>query len=345
MLLAKINSGTWKESLPGERLLSAELRVSRGTLRAALVRLAERNVIAIAHGRACTIKTGRRRPAKPAAVKRVALLCPDHLSHLPQFDALWVDELRTILHERGIDLSVLQSKRAYRSGSHDALRRLVASHPHDGWILLLSNHRLQHWFESQELPAVIAGSRFDSIRLPAIDMDRYAAGLHAGHMLYARGHRHVVQLFPPDPPAGILAAGSGLRMVYSPDRAPTAEFSMVQIPAPNDEACKVIDRLFRREHPPTAIICSRARIALVVHSHLHRIGRRVPQDVSLIALEWEPFLEHVVPEVACYGKSTARFAQRVARALFAKIESREFDRNIVLEPEFLPAASMGRAAT
>ena len=55
ILIQGIARGHWKINLPGERVLSKEFQISRGTLRAALEMLAKQNWIRIEQGRTCKI--------------------------------------------------------------------------------------------------------------------------------------------------------------------------------------------------------------------------------------------------------------------------------------------------
>ena len=342
VLLDGMKTARWQQVLPGERLLSRELRVSRWTLRAALVELGRVGYIKIAHGRPCAItaKALETRKRRPSAL-RIAILAPAPLSQLRFFVALWVDELRTILHEQGISLTVIDSVRAFHARPAHALQMIVETHPHDGWLLMLSTWAMQKWFEDHGLPALVTGSRFEGVQLPAMDVDFHAAGVHAAHTVFGAGHRRVALLVPHDRTAGVVAGEAGLREIAD-RRAPEQNSLVVATYGDTKlEVCRAVNRVLACRRRPTAVIVFKAIAALTVFSQLRQHGLRIPQDISLVAMEWEPFLSYVVPEIAHYELSPTQFAQRTARSLLRRIEVQNSNEAVLIQPTYVGGSSLG----
>ena len=341
VLLEGMQSRRWQHILPGERVLSAELRVSRWTLRAALAELAQSGSLRIQHGRACEISPvalTRRRPK--SSTVRVALLTPGPLIKLRVFVALWVDEIRAMLHEQNIALNVIDSVKVYQPRRTHALRSLVETHPHNAWLPLLSTRPMQDWFATRGLPTVIVGSRYDGIPLPALDIDFHAAGVHAGHTVCGTGHRRIGLLVPRERTAGIIAGESGLRLALSRAKGEPASCVMVTVADSTEEISQAVDRLLASAHPPTVFVASRANVALTVFSHLCVRGLRVPRDISLLALEWEPYLDYVTPAIARYELSPTQYAKRATRLLLHQLEANDSTEAALLHPSFARGASL-----
>jgi len=64
---------------------------------------------------------------------------------------------------------------------------------------------------------------------------------------------------------------------------------------------------------PTALLVSSPRYALTAMTHLTRIGRKIPQDVSVVAVGHEPFLDNVSPSIAHYSMNREAFTRKLCR--------------------------------
>lgn len=314
VLLEGMLQRRWQHELPGERILSRELRISRWTLRAALAELNRSGHLKISQGMPCAItpRALRHRSTQPPS-RKVALLVPAPLSKLRLFVSLWVDELRIILNEHGIQLSIHDSAKAYRSNPHHTLENLVGNHPHNDWLLLLSTQAMQEWFQQREEFALVAGTRFEGIKLPAIDIASHAAGVHAAHTLLGLGHRQIALFKPAVSNAGVLATEAGLREAISKVHNGSASMTVRSCGEDPAEICRTVDRVLAEPIRPTVFVGARAASLLTVFSHLMRLKLRIPQDISLLSIEWEPFLDMVVPRVAHYEISPAQLARQIAR--------------------------------
>ena len=341
VLLQGIQQRRWQHELPGERSLSRELRISRWTLRAALAELGRLGVIKISQGMPCAITPRALRVRqRQSPSRRVALLAPAPLSKLRLFTLLWVDELRIILNEQGIQLSVYDSAIVYRPNPKNALENMINKHPHNDWLLLLSTRAMQEWFQTRSEFVFIAGTRFSGIHLPAVDIASSAIGVHAAHTLLGLGHRQFTFLIPLLPNAGVIATEIGLRQAIG--KASYASANMVVTTCKDEPAdiCRTVDRILAEPVRPTVLICARAASTLTVFSHLMNLKLRVPQDISLLSIEWEPFLDMVVPRIAHYEISSTQLARIVARALLHP--TIRIGEPTYLTPQFVAGSSLRR---
>jgi len=109
-----IASGLWKGRLPGERALCKKYQVSRSTLRTALMQLNKEKLIQTVHGSNTRILSPSRRNRHPIRSLDVGLLSPDPIEHLRPTLALWIDELRALLSERGCRLRLFHGRQYFR---------------------------------------------------------------------------------------------------------------------------------------------------------------------------------------------------------------------------------------
>lgn len=334
-----IATGRWQHALPGERQLCEQLLVSRGTLRTALVELSRRKLIRIAHGKSCAIL--RRQPAAtPARLSRVGLLTPEPLWRLRPFVMLWVDQLRVHLMKRDQELVVQHAPRCFRERPGRALATLVAAQPHVCWVTVLSTRALQQWLTDNQIPAVIAGSRHEGMKLPAVDYDHRATARHAASMLLGKGHRHLALVTPEPLHAGIVACEQGFREGVAVARAPGATLSVCSHGDSPAEVCRTLDRMLAQQPRPTAALFARAEALLTAWGHLARRGIRVPEDLSLIVQEPEAFLDRLVPAPTRYRPNSQQLAAAMAEAVDKA--SRGMTEVTHLIPDFLPGETLAR---
>ena len=114
VLLEGIRAGRWERMLPGGRRLARELQVSRSTVDCAMAVLKREGMLSVQQGRRGEILPRALQGAAPrvTGATSVALLVPQPLAQLRQFTALWVDELRRILHDEKIGLHIVDSRAA-----------------------------------------------------------------------------------------------------------------------------------------------------------------------------------------------------------------------------------------
>jgi len=67
--------------------------------------------------------------------------------------------------------------------------------------------------------------------------------------------------------------------------------------------------------PPTALITTRARQVATAMTWLPSQGIKLPTKFSLVSLAYEPFLDHLIPEVSCYRVDPESVSKQVIRRI------------------------------
>jgi len=344
LLRSEIAEGTWHEWLPAERNLTESLHVSRKTLRKALALLRKEGLIETIHGQ------GNRIIRKPSAVDHhvqtrmtVGLLMPDPLESMRPFSSLWVNHLKTLLAENNILLRISVGRKYFSGHPGRALERLVIQYPAKCWLLANSNREAQAWFEMRGLPCVVAGTCHEGISLPSVDIDHYALCRHAAGVLLAAGHRAIALLHQRTDRAGDLVSESGFRAGVMESPHKDADAVTVTHDASPDKICQIMDRLLRRKNPPTALFVSSAESYLTVMSFLAQKGVRVPQDISLLCRDDDPFLRALVPIPGRYHSSPVSFGKKLLNPLLQAILKDEVpSQQALMMPSYQKGASVAR---
>jgi LacI family transcriptional regulator len=341
----EIGKGSWGEWLPGERALGESLQVSRNTLRSALAQLKREQVIRSMHGAGNRIlgRTGRKR-ARPQS-RDVAFLSPVPIEQLRPMQALWIDEVRAMLSERGCRLHVFHGRQYFRTNPGPALQKLVQQNPHGCWVLVLSNERTQRWFEKNRVPCVVAGSVYPGIDLPFRDIDHHAMCRHAVGVLLAAGHRKLALVIQKSRRAGDLASEAGF--LEGVKRSPHTDTDGVICPhdATVSGICNALRRLMEQRPAPTALLVANPNHYLTVMSRLAQLGRRVPEDISVISRDEDPCLAYLLPTPARYVSSPHTLAKALLRPVIELLEGGAItSRTVPIMPDFIRGDSLGPAA-
>jgi DNA-binding LacI/PurR family transcriptional regulator len=182
------------------------------------------------------------------------------------------------------------------------------------WILNLAPAEVQRWFSDTGTPCLLAGSRHESIRLPALDFDYRAVSHHAAGLFRRNGHRRVALVIPRSHLVGDRVTERGFREGFTgSSESPPGEVVTAGHDGTVKGICSALDLVFRSGKPPTGLFVSHPHHVLTVISHLSHRHLRVPEEVSLVSRHHDFFLESLTPSIACYEFSLNYYALRLAR--------------------------------
>lgn len=314
VMCLRMSAGEWQDFLPGERRLAEILHVGRDTIRLALVRMERAGWVApVGVGARRRILQGGKQvtPRDEGRALKIATLVHCRIELLPQPILLELDHLRQALAATGGSLEVVSPAWYEQRNPEKRLEALVREQPADAWLLFRSSAAVQGWFMKRRLPALIRGYPHPGIEMPYLDVDWMATARHAAAQLWRLGHRRVVVLAPVEVLMGVAAAVRGVLEFNEPGFkavALTEDGSAVGV-------ARVLARVLAMPEPPTALIVTRSRQAATALTWLASQGVKVPEHLSLITLGWEPFLDHLVPEISGYRIHPEPVAKLVVRRM------------------------------
>jgi DNA-binding LacI/PurR family transcriptional regulator len=314
-LRAELEKGTWPGWLPSERVLSRTLQASRNTIRAALEQLKADGLIKPVRGLGNRVVGQAKSSPDEKRTKTVGVLIPEPIGRLRPLTALWIDELKDLLIEEGYRLRIHEGRQYYQTNPARVLERLIGQHAHSAWILTLSSEAMQRWFARRRTPCLVAGSTYPDIALPHYDLDNRAICRHAAGILLRVGHRRLALLNRESRRAGDVDSERGFieGVRRSPHRDATAVIAYHRDDV--DSVARAVRTLLERNNPPTALVVSNSYAYLSTASVLAQRGLRVPQDISLISRDDDPFLASLVPEPARYRVDPHSFAKKIVGSL------------------------------
>jgi LacI family transcriptional regulator len=341
-LREEIVRGVWIDWLPGERALAETLQVSRETLRTALAQLRHDGHLEPNHAsgnRIIRTKRAPRRKSQEEAI--VALLTPDPPELMRPYVSLWVNELKTLLMENGVLLRHYNGQKFFTHHPAKALVKLISRQSAGCWLLANSTKATQLWFSGRSTPCVIAGTCHLGIDLPQVDLDHYALCRHAAGVLLAAGHRRLALLSEHSGRAGDIQSEAGFLAGVRASPHPEASPLVLNHDHSPASICKSLSRLLEMPQTPTALLVSNGASYLTVTSTLAQRGLRVPQDISVLSRDDEPFLGFLIPKPTYYAASPHIFAKRIMKPLLQSLRGEPVvPRSTRILPSFTKGASL-----
>ena len=241
-------------------------------------------------------------------------------------------------HERGYNL-LLSTPRLSADGPDDQYFRLLQSRYLDG-VIALDNVPLVSVLDparAQGIPCVAIGYH------PAghyVRTDDYGGGLQGMQHLIQLGHRHI----------GIISVAQTLNFAVNYrldgmraasethgldyDALPVAEGDF-SVSGGAAQAARLL------EHHPhlTALICLNDRMAMGAVQYLHALGKRVPEDVSVIGYDDIPAAAISTPPLTTIDNQAPILGQSAARLLFDLLDGQQ------VQSMVLPTQLVARAST
>ncbi len=339
---ARLRAGEWTEFLPGERELAKRLQIGRDTVRLVLASLEK-------SGHLLPAERGKRRRISPKGreersesdekpPEKIGVLAPYRFDHMSQPVLLEIDQVREALAARGTELQLFVPRWYQQQDPTSSLKKLVEESGCKSWILFRSSLVVQRWFAESGLPCLIRGYPHEGIELPFMDVNWAATARHAASRLWRLGHRRVGVILPSEGLSGVRAALEGTQSTGEPD------FEI--IPMHEDGSSEGLARCLKRglqvAKPPTALIALRARQVAGTLSWLGQHRIRVPQEMSLISLVHEPFIDYLFPSISGYQMNSNQVAKRVLRKLdlLAQRSGAKSNNSSWIEPEPIEGKSI-----
>lgn len=337
-----IREGLWREHLPGERQLAARLSVSRPTLRLALDVLRREGWLAPTLS-GVRRRITRRPAARPGAHSVVTLLhggfARGHSFHLLTLD----EALRTILQRNNIRLAIRDYPHAAPQRLEAALRKLTREQPSAAWILARAPRPVQQWFAGQSLPVLVTGSCFPGLQLPSAGTDQRAIAAHAAGVFLRSGYRHRVMLSITSLAAGDHESEAGFRSVAATHREHGESCRILRFNGARGLLFELLDSLFATIEPPIAIFCAFPQHAVAILGYVRNLGLRVPEEVALIARDYDPILDWTVPCLTHYRLDDTLLARKLARLTSSVIAGGALPPTASrLVPDFVPGETVGK---
>jgi DNA-binding LacI/PurR family transcriptional regulator len=170
------------------------------------------------------------------------------------------------------------------------------------------------------LPAVVIGGTHDDRHphLSTVWADDAAGMASAVNRLHALGHRRIVHI------AGLPGLAHTERRIRTlrteAERRGLTEVESVTTDYSDAEGAAVTRRVLERPTPPTALIYDNDVMAVAGIAAATELGRRVPDDVSVVSWEDSALCRLVKPWLSALSRDSVEFGRTAARELLTLLD-------------------------
>jgi len=184
----------------------------------------------------------------------------------------------------------------------------------------------------QGLPIVCIDRYFENLNIPYVSVDNYDGAYTATNHLIENGHSKIVCI------QGIqVSLTTKLRVKGFEDamqKVGFKDYSIVGDDFTSQNGYLETKLLINQKKMPTAIFTLNNTIALGSMKALKDQGLRIPQDISLITFDDQPFMDYFETPLTCIAQPISDISKIAIKFLFARINNlKENTNQVLLKPE------------
>ncbi|MDA0350391.1 MAG: GntR family transcriptional regulator [Verrucomicrobia bacterium] len=308
-----IRKGEWTDWMPSEKHLARDFGVSRTTLRQALKLLRDEGIIETHQGKNSRVANRIESLRNNSSVSHtVAMLSPVPMGRLRQHTLLWIDELRSLLHEADLSLQIQSGLSAFRGNPEPEVEKLTRQYRASVWILFWAQKATQMAFSNLGIPTVVVGAADADVPLNTASVDNRAIAFHAVGQFTANGHKSLALVTSRQSTPGnqIIETGfmqsiaqkspQGIRgqIVYAEDQEP-------------EKLKRSLLVCMKQKHPPSGFLFINPLHMLTAYNAFQGSGYVIPDDVSLVSAFADQSFDYLTPKPAFYRMDPVSYADKL----------------------------------
>jgi DNA-binding LacI/PurR family transcriptional regulator len=220
------------------------------------------------------------------------------------------------------------------------LARMVKKTEADAWVVGAGTSEVLEWFMQQKIPVFALYGRRRKLKIAGIGPDIIPSLVEATRRLIELGHQRIVYLDslykfsePGVTGTAFLAALSAGGIIVGPYNLPGWEGGLEGLYAYLDSSFQI--------SPPTALIASSSPNYFATQSFLVNRGIRVPQDLSLVCVDDDPYFSQCQPAVSHIRWSRRPVVNRIVRWVNNISQGKEDTRQTSIKVEFIKGGTVG----
>lgn len=270
----------------------------------------------------------------------IGLLVPDITN--PFFSGL-AREIEHALREHGMTVQLCDS--AEDPASELALLRQMLGRRLDGMILApvgVQTKELQTAVESTAMPVVAIDRILPQLNVPTVSLDNAGAGELAARHLFEAGHREIGCLRgAPDSHAdverfrGVSEALQRSGLTLNPAFVAGAGYT-------RDSGLEGAESILSSSERPTAMITLSGQGILALLEVAERLHIRIPEDVSVVAFDEQPWSPFVKPPLTTIEQPVQAMANRAVSLLIEALGASTPEDRVMLPAKIIPRQSVRR---
>lgn len=345
------NKFSANQKLPSENVLCMRLDVSRETVRQALEQLSKEGLIVKIKGSGTYINKTEalsRELGSASAALKIGLILQGQDSNA---NSKLIDGIRNALSEKEVDLKCFFTDNKF--SSERSCLEVVTHQDFNGFIvdgvkasLMNPNLDCYRYLYQKKVPVIFYNNYYKELKYPRVINHDSKCARDLVKRLTDAGHRYIAGIFVYDNYQGM----EKFRGYVAGLRKYGAEFDddyvkwCVSNEAHTEQFYKEVGKFLRGLPKTTAIVCCNYMILQAVLRYLKTAERRVPDDYSVVCLDYSNDDWETVG-VTCSICPGYEMGRQVGRRLMQMIENRNYDDNgysYLFEPNIYEGRSIAR---
>jgi DNA-binding LacI/PurR family transcriptional regulator len=333
-----IDAGVFQpgEQMPSTKQLSEQLAVSLVTAHRALQELVSSGVLQRSQGRGTFVQPRYFERRKTPVDTRLGLVFHAESSLADFYHSQVLEGVRQASHQLAIDLILLRFGEDIRNECNGYL--YVNPLPEEIDALAGEVRRRQ--------PVILVGARHDSKRINSIDVDNVDLARQAVNHLYSLGHTSIAFVGGADQVSNSQDRWKGF-VAACTERGIEIKPSQIIKPASwrlDEKDRMAMIRLLSSSDRPTAVFAAGYYLALDVYGAAATVGLKLPEQLSLVAVDDPPSAAHLSPPMTTLRQPLVQLGHSAVTTLYEQIQNGGHDVvNRTLWAELILRRSSGSA--
>ncbi len=169
------------------------------------------------------------------------------------------------------------------------------------------------------VPIAVINADFSGENLFSVMSDDYAGALQAAEFLFSMGHRRIAYCVSELRFLSHQMRMKAYRQTLEKHGVPFDERLVYSCLISEKDFCTTFENWERQGITPTAIMAVDDMEALKMMSYLKSMGKKIPQDVSIIGFDNYSFVEHLSPPLTTVRQPIYDVSRQAAAVLFSCI--------------------------
>lgn len=190
------------------------------------------------------------------------------------------------------------------------------------------------------VPIVLINNQSAGAYTHSVLIDDLHGGELAGRYLLSQGHRQIAYIAGPSWAHASAIRLAGLRRALQAQGLDLPPALVLEGNGRSDGGVMAANEILRRGLPVSAVFCYNDMTAIGVLSALHRAGRRVPDDLSVIGYDDVAMAAYAVPPLTTIAQPKYALGKRAMEMALALIAGEPDVHDIVLPPALVERQSV-----
>ena len=194
----------------------------------------------------------------------------------------------------------------------------------DGLLVAPVGKKWEHLNKNINIPVVLIDRYFQGNKIPFVATDNYCGSYEATSYLISKGHRYIACI------QGLVNTSANTKRIDGFNKAiqDQKKLPIQTIILGNDYSVQngyqSTKTLLQMKNIPTAIFALNNQITMGVMKAVHEAGLKIPEDISLLSFDDQPYFELLSPPISAIRQPIEAMGKKAVEILLGLIEGRNY---------------------